>query len=816
MNTRTIKKTKNSMNLSRIFSLGVTAVSIAFLASSCTSFQEKLTEEAKDMQGTVLVYGSSTSALNNFAPLKNELRATYTNLKDNPETKVELCQERNLDSSNYLRCPEVYDKQLQSLATISDAIKKEKNIFVITNDEKLAKTLERLAAVRNLEMEKKYKPALVQLQSYKLTSTPFYKDYENKLKELSLKPKKDLLFVLKELENPNQKTPCDKRLSKMTSDALAGDPDLVKDEAIKKRVAQLAQKLNGEYTCSAILSEPPGDAYISTGYDLPINVNGRCTPTHGIKHLGLRVSANSALRFTGKRLQTYDITFFDSQGELAISEMSPTASENSFNISAVPRFEKTYAELIPLGSEIKPIYSLSSETSYVPKKVPVHYSREYAVRMANIKMPAEWESLEMENGQAATLAENGQFTMGGKKGSEPFDMMFGHPNGKYAEKIWSSYASVKIGESVYKLNQKGVEQVSKTKSEDGKTLKVVHHIPSENVKIIQSITGRLVNNQSQFMVSYVIKNEGQAGRKIGLRLLLDTWGGKTDGIPFVTPGNRKMGKTIHTKEIKFTPAFSSVWETIDAEKDNYVYLRNVLTGKGLVPPDEIAFAQWARANRTSWDYKVNAQLYITGDSAALLWWQPIEVAAGGSRYVATSFGSFVKPSSISFDLQDPDSGFGYLIVPLRNESDKPVPVMIRAENSDGTPATQKLQWTIPPKGSLYRSIPMNVVGSGATRLKVTEQYGNAQPITKEISVPLSEKDGRSANAPVWTNTKPYPVRYITNESGISFSAVIKDKSGRELGRGPLKKISSGKKNVYGADIQIPNNFTGEVDIEIYK
>ena len=772
---------------------------------SCSSLSEKLTS-AREEAGSVdsaIIYGPNADAQNDFSALASELNADAAN-----------CSEKEISPTNYLLCSPGSVEQIDDIVKLSAAIEAgECRAYSITDGEKLNTLLGSLGKARSLERDLKYKDALSALNEVTVAGHPYYERYSAKLSELAKKPEKDLKMVLSALESAEKTTLSDDELSSLAANALASDPELANNEELRKRTAAIAQKINGEYTCSAIVSEPPGDAFISTGYDLPLSFNGRCTPTHGIEHLAIQATANAAVRFGVDHAKEYNVTFKESQGELPVSELSATQSENVISLSGRGKFAKTYAALQPLGSELNPRYSLSSESSYTLQKVPVHYSRDYAARMAGANKPKVWDTLQGEK-SVSTLGENGQLTMGGSKNGEPFDMMFGHPNGKYAEGIWSSYNSVKIDEKVYQLNKSGVEQIKREKSADGKTLTIVHSIPDEKVQITQAVTLQTIGQQDRFLVSYTFKNNDTKARKIGLRMLLDTWAGKTDGVPFVTPGNTSGKNVIHLTEFKFNASYSSIWETIDTEGDGHVYLRNVMTGPGLVAPDNVAFVRWGPAYRSEWKYDVNEELSVTGDSAVIMWWEPVSVEAGSERNVATSFGSFQRNDAITFDLQDPETGFGYLYVAKTNTTGKDQVYTLKAESTDASvTGDNELRVNVPAGGSVYRAIPLTVAGGSASSLKVTEKMGETVS-EQTIGVPLSNKDGRSSNIPVWVNTKPYPVRYISTESGRSLSASIKNLQGQEIGRGELKEISSGTETVYGANIPVPADFDGEVIVEI--
>ncbi|HRP69837.1 MAG TPA: hypothetical protein PLY93_09935, partial [Turneriella sp.] len=285
------------------------------------------------------------------------------------------------------------------------------------------------------------------------------------------------------------------------------------------------------------------------------------------------------------------------------------------------------------------------------------------------------------------------------------------------------------------------------------------------------------DGEDNYVVGVEYTQLSGSAKEVGVRLLVDTWAGKTDGVPFLTPAGAGNASQIHTHEFKFTPAYSTLWETIDAAGDGYVYLRNTMSGKGLVPPDQIAFARWGSAYRSEWDYSVSSDNTLLGDSAAILWWQPIRVDSGKSRYIATRFGIFKRDEKNIADVQDDKSGFTYLYLERKNESNAPRTYRIEIESPDAAlqiPSGNEQTFTLQPQERTVRAVPLTVVGGGEKKITVKEYHDNAkEPLVSSVVVKLAPETGRSANVPIWPNTKPYPVRYISNNGDKKLRCVVK-------------------------------------------
>lgn len=783
---------------------------VALLSAACGGIKSQIRESRAQNadRDAVAIYGEKTEQLNDYTLLMEELQVQNRD-----------CTVKTGEKTNWILCSAYSNEHVQGIATLSGALSGPDDlVWTVTSDEKLRSFLTRMKQVRAREQSLKYREALADLEQLSgLAASGYYARYAGLLREKAELPEKNLNRVLTALEKADTVTMSDVEAAEAIRGAFLIDPSLATSEKYRKRYAQIVQSLPQKITCALRIIEPPGKAYISTGYEFPITAQANCDKVQARGHLALRLDSAGPVRFGSAEIKNTIVELTNLKGEITVSELSTVKEENKILLSGVPHFAETFEALLPLGAKPKLEFILTP-TEYILQKVPAFFSADYERLASGVQPSTPWKTLKGKETEA-TLGMNGQFTMGGSRNGVPYDMVFGHPNGKHAEGIWSSFITIRVNENLYRLDQ--LPGLRRSESADHKTLTVAGDIEQENGTV--TMTMRLLENDN-YILALAYKNNSNEAKDVGFRLLLDTWAGNTDGVPFLTPAGPGKDSQLHTKEFKFTPAYSALWETIDAEGDGYVYLRNTLTGPGLVAPDQVAFASWGSAYGSEWDYKVSSENSILGDSATLLWWQPQRIAAGSARSVATRFGVFKRTEKTLLDVQDAKSGFGYIYLERQNNNTTPQDYRLEIDSTDAeltVPSGKQQKFTLAPKERTVRTIPLSVAGSGKKSITLKEYEGNtSDPKISTVTIEIPADDGHSANVPVWLNTRPYPVRYVANREDRKLRCVVKAAAGNQiLGEGELKLLKSNatlKEFIYGADIPVSSDYEGETVVEIFN
>jgi len=135
---------------------------------------------------------------------------------------------------------------------------------------------------------------------------------------------------------------------------------------------------------------------------------------------------------------------------------------------------------------------------------------------------------------------------------------------------------------------------------------------------------------------YTATNLDQMTLSVGIRALLDVKLGNNDGSPYFIPG---IG--TWTSERSFAGAeVPDYWLAFESKVYDPIELRSVgiLRGRDVTPPDRFVLAWWKYVQKEKWDFEVDPTRPITDDSAVALYWDPVPLAPGASRTVATQYG----------------------------------------------------------------------------------------------------------------------------------------------------------------------------------
>ncbi|MCB1159779.1 MAG: hypothetical protein KDK45_19925, partial [Leptospiraceae bacterium] len=409
----------------------------------------------------------------------------------------------------------------------------------------------------------------------------------------------------------------------------------------------------------------------------------------------------------------------------------------------------------------------------------------------------------------------GQFTMGTTDENGKADLLFGHPNAVGSNSIGTSYTTIRVDGKNYRFDS--LEGINVTIEEKNKEVSFRGKIPNRNILITQRIH-EIEPEKDNFILVYDVSNYEENPIQCSIRILLDTYAGHNDGVPFAIPGSDREKRVIYDHELDFTSISSPIWENFD-DKNNIVFLRNSLVGSGLTPPDRVVFANWAKAIRSDWDYELDESSKVTGDSAVLKWWNNRMINPQSTLHVSTSYQYILRQEGISFSLEDKTSGYGLLNIDKKNTGDKEIILRYTIESKQAdcisNDGLNVFEFPIPPGASLNRSIPINLSGSGEIALKITEEFGEEKrEFTQNIQ--LSEEN-KGISPPVWESGKEYPVEYLADSPDWKLKAIAVDpKTGKEIKSAMLQNIKEKNGKYYYKGLIPIGSYKGEADILIKR
>ncbi|HHY47213.1 MAG TPA: cellulosome anchor protein [Firmicutes bacterium] len=174
------------------------------------------------------------------------------------------------------------------------------------------------------------------------------------------------------------------------------------------------------------------------------------------------------------------------------------------------------------------------------------------------------------------------------------------------------------------------------------------------LKIVRSSTTGLLDTVE---IRYLLTNEGNSVRDVGLRIVLDTMLGSNDGAPF-----RAKDAAI-TKDTKYDSGdLPQFWQAFDSLSAPSVTSQGTLSGQGATPPDRVYFSNWGSLADGLWDFDFVPGRDFTRsgeyelDSAIALYWDPKPLMPGESREYVTLYGLggiSIAPGALTLGVSSP-------------------------------------------------------------------------------------------------------------------------------------------------------------------
>lgn len=170
-------------------------------------------------------------------------------------------------------------------------------------------------------------------------------------------------------------------------------------------------------------------------------------------------------------------------------------------------------------------------------------------------------------------------------------------------------------------------------------------------QFLQIVDNPYTGRKDTGMYKYIVTNTDTAAHNVGLRVMIDTMLGDTDGAPFRLPG---VGSVTSEKELDGS-AIPDFWQAFKDFSNLNIMSEGILRGADATPPDRLSFGYWPRLSSSLWDYTVDTNQSITEDSALAMWWNETSLAPGQSRDYVTYYGLGTVSGTADLSLTGPSS-----------------------------------------------------------------------------------------------------------------------------------------------------------------
>jgi hypothetical protein len=219
------------------------------------------------------------------------------------------------------------------------------------------------------------------------------------------------------------------------------------------------------------------------------------------------------------------------------------------------------------------------------------------------------------------------------------------------------YESLGVAEFDH-VKPKSKELWKNKKVVEGKTEKWVTKMTFKEAKInvtqeVSIVMGQNTRLLDTALVKYIIKNNDSRVHTVGIRLMLDTFIGASDGVPFeVGPTDSVAGTTMvdtkatYTKQDKGIPQYLRALEDPNdlAGKNTTIAVMGLkLNMRNIEPLSKVVLCRWPAEKGGSqadwdWDFEAINAKPDNPDSCVVLYWETFNSPPGEERVCAFTYG----------------------------------------------------------------------------------------------------------------------------------------------------------------------------------
>ncbi len=214
----------------------------------------------------------------------------------------------------------------------------------------------------------------------------------------------------------------------------------------------------------------------------------------------------------------------------------------------------------------------------------------------------------------------------------------------YEEKGTTNNTCVKIDGFEYLLGERPGRWIRReVPTGDGRGYESSFRWSGEDVEVTQTVLlvpGQQTRLLDTCLVVYTVENRSRAPRKVGLRIMIDTFIGANDGVPFVVPGQPGLLNTLRRFGAKEIPDYVQALEHDDLNDPGTVAHLG-LKVPGYEDVQKMLICRWPDNSRIKWEiepFKAMNDPPDTKDSCVTLYWAYEAMNPGEKRRLAFTYG----------------------------------------------------------------------------------------------------------------------------------------------------------------------------------
>ncbi len=212
--------------------------------------------------------------------------------------------------------------------------------------------------------------------------------------------------------------------------------------------------------------------------------------------------------------------------------------------------------------------------------------------------------------------------------------LFGTPVGEWAEtKRLEPLKQVPLGK-----NRHGCMSTWLYPKRQVRVRQTVEIVPNEQTRLLDTC-----------LIHYLIENNDTVPHQVGIRVMLDTFIGGNDGVPFVIPGRAGLLEGMHVFGQKEIPDYIEALENPDPANPGTVAhmglkLRSVHVrpqDPDLEPLEKLVICRWPGTSEKRWDWEykpMNEPPDEKKDSCVVLYWEDRPMEPAARRAMAFTYG----------------------------------------------------------------------------------------------------------------------------------------------------------------------------------